>query len=191
LQAVGIILLLISIGTVVGPIGAVVIMYRDNLIEIVIPTQIVDLMNGNSSILQGNSPVINSTGNSTLDSYLPPFSADFQIDNVSRTFIVTVNFTNLFNFDLTVNEVSAEVICTQHSYPLGNVGLDGVVAATAGETAHMRLSGSWTDEARNHIHNEHPDATSIEASLINLSINVNGIVIQESGPVSIGSIPLN
>ena len=51
MQAIGIVLLLISIGTIVGPIGAVVVMYRDNLPGLVITPQIRDMMNGNSTIL--------------------------------------------------------------------------------------------------------------------------------------------
>jgi hypothetical protein len=169
LQAIGIILLLISIGTVVGPIGAVVIIYRDNLVQLVVPPQITDILNGNSTIFQGNAA---------------------QIDIASRTFTVTVNFTDTFIFDLTLNNVSAEAVCAQHNYPLGNISFNGVILISTGETAQIPVSGLWTQDAENHILTEHPDATSVDVNLVNLTINVNGIVIQQSEPVSVGSIPL-
>ena len=50
MQAIGIVLLLISVGTIVGPVGAVVIMYHNDLTQLVIPPQIKDLMNGNSNL---------------------------------------------------------------------------------------------------------------------------------------------
>ena len=55
MQAIGIVLLLISIGTIVGPIGAVVVMYRNNLPVLVFSPQIRDMMNGNSTIFSSGS----------------------------------------------------------------------------------------------------------------------------------------
>jgi len=89
-------------------------MYRDNLVQLVVPVQITDILNGNSTIFQGNTA---------------------QIDIASRTFTFTVNFTNTFIFDLTLDNVSAEAVCAQHNYPLGNISFNGTILITSGETA--------------------------------------------------------
>ena len=73
MQAIGIVLLLISIGTIVGPVGAVVVMYHNDLTQLVIPPQIRDLMNGNSTILPTNNNS-NDNGNSDLGGLMTPVS---------------------------------------------------------------------------------------------------------------------
>jgi len=41
--------MLISIGTIGGPIGVVGYEYRDNLVQMMVPTQINDIVGGNSN----------------------------------------------------------------------------------------------------------------------------------------------
>ena len=191
MQTIGIILLLISIGTIVGPVGAVVVMYRDNLAEIVVPPQISDIMNGNTSILGGGNG--NGDGSALLGSdqqILAPVYVSAQIDKVSRTFTVTVNFTNTLNYELRLNSLSAGVECSQHNYYLGTIGLNGAIAMPAGQTSQITVSGSWTQDAENHAVSEHASASSINVNLVNLTIDVNGIVIQETEPISVGDVPI-
>jgi hypothetical protein len=191
MQTIGIILLLISIGTIVGPVGAVVVMYRDNLTEIVLPPQLSDIINGNSSIFVANNNGDGSNAATSLEQQvLAPVFVGAQINNVSRTFTVTVNFTNTFNYDLTVNSISAGVECSQHNYPLGSISLNGVVAVLAGQSSQITVSGTWTQDAENHVRIEHPGAISVNVNLIDLTINVNGIVIQETEPISVGDVPI-
>jgi hypothetical protein len=186
MQAVGIILLLISIGTIVGPVGAVVVMYRDNLVQLVVPPQINDIINGNSAI----SNITQDNGKSGPGGFLTPVFVGAQIDNVSRTFTVTVNFTNTFNLNLTLNGLSAGVVCSQHNYPLGNISINGVIEVLSGETTQITVSGAWNQDAENHFTTEHAGATAIDVNLVNLTIDVNGITVQQTEPISVGSVPL-
>jgi hypothetical protein len=213
MQAIGIILMLVSIGTIVGPIGAVVVTYRDNLAQMVITPQVSEILNGNfPSAVQtnttdnggndGNNGNGNGDNGGTNDnsssgdgddgfgSLVTPVFVGSQIDNVSRTFSVTVNFTNTFGLDLTINAVSADVQCSQHGYQLGTISLANPVTINSGETTPITVSGAWTQEAENHVLTEHAGATSVDANLVNLSVNVNGIVISQAGPISVGSVPI-
>jgi hypothetical protein len=212
MQAVGIILLLISIGTVVGPIGAVVITYANNPIQMVVPPELTNVINKALNVSPqsyvGNNTNINNEGNNETvpidgdngndneignpsGSFLAPVLVGAEVDNTSRTFSVTVNFTNTFGFDLTLNEISANVVCSQHNFQLGSVGLAEPIALFSDQTAQIIVSGSWTQEAENHVQTNHAGATSIDASLINLRINVNGLTIEQPGPISVGSVPLS
>jgi hypothetical protein len=186
MQAVGIILLLISIGTTVGPVGAVVVIYRDNLVQLVVPPQINDIINSNSAI----NTITQDNGISGQGGFLTPVFVGAQIDNVSRTFAVTVNFTNTFNLNLTLNGLSAGVFCSQHNYPLGNIGINGVIEVLSGETTRITVSGAWTQVAENHFTTEHAGETAIDVNLVNLTVNVNGITVQQTEPISVGSVPL-
>jgi len=192
LQAIGVILLLISIGTVVGPVGAVVIIYRDNLSQLVIPPQIQDILNGNSSIIQDNSNS-NNNDNSTSDSgsigFITPTFVSAQIDTTSRTFTITVNVTNNFNYDLTLNALNATVETSQDQTQLATINLSNPVTIYAGQTSLVTVSGTWMQTAENYL-NDHAGATSIDVELINTTIDVNGITIQMNQPIEVGSIPL-
>jgi hypothetical protein len=196
MQIIGVILVLISVGTIVGPIGAVAFTYRDNLVQLVVPPQINDLMNGNSSIFYANTTNPDGegegigTGDSDFGGILAPVIVDTQIDNVSRTFSLTVNFTNTFNIDLTLNQFSADAISSQDNYPLGSVQLSQPVQINAGQTAQLFITGLWTQNAENYFTTQHAGSTSIDVSLVNVLIDVNGITIQQTEPVSIGSVPI-
>jgi hypothetical protein len=211
MQAIAIVLLLVSIGTIVGPIGAVVVTYRDNLVQMVITPQVSDILNGNiQSAVQNNSTDNggnNDNGNGNggndngstdngnnlsggFDSLVTPVFVGAQIDNISRTFSVTVNFTNTFGVDLILNAVSADAQCSQHGYPLGTISLANPVTINAGETSQITVSGSWTQDAENHVQTEHAEATSVDVNLVNLTVDVNGIVISQPEPISVGSIPI-
>ena len=182
MQLVGVILLLISIGTIVGPVGAVVYLNKDNLTQLIVPPEISQIINGN--IIAVND----ATG--ADQSVLAPVFVGAQINNVSRTFTVTVNFTNTFNYTLTLKDLSATVVCVDHNYPLGNISLQNITEIHPGETTQITVTGAWTQNAENHVITEHPNATSINVNLTNLTINVNDITIQQNEPISIGNIPI-
>jgi len=182
MQIVGVILLLISIGTVVGPVGAVVYLHQDNLMQLVVPPEINQIINGNVVAL--NDAV------GTDQSILAPVFVGAQINNVSRTFTVTVNFTNTFDYNFTLKGLSSTVVCADHDYALGNIGLSNIVEIHAGETAQITVTGAWTQEAENHVITEHPNATSINVNLTNLVMNVNDITIEQNEPISVGDIPI-
>jgi hypothetical protein len=193
MQAVGIILVLISIGTIVAPIGVVAYTYRDNLLQLVVPPQLDDVMNG--GIFSNNVTNINNSdlGNSTdLNSgFVAPVIVNQQIDKVARTLTLTVNFTNTFTFNLDLNQFSADVVCSQHNFQLGSVQLSNPVVIDAGQTAQLFITGAWSQDAENHFTSDHPGAASIDVKLVNITIDVNGITIQQTEPVSIGSVPIN
>ena len=101
-----------------------------------------------------------------------------------------MNFTNILGYNLTINGVSAQVVCTQHDYQLGSISIASLVSALANETTQITVSGSWTKDAENHILTQHPRATSVDVNLVELTINVNGITIQQCEPISVGYIPI-
>lgn len=223
MQAVGIILLLISIGCIVGPIGAVVIMYRDNLEGLVITPQIRDMMSGNSTILplgggnnngnnnnnqNNNNNNNNNNGNNNGNTYtndnstnnnnnsnsfgfINPVFVGAQVDAVARTFSVTVNITSDLNYDLTINSLSATVVASQDNYQLGTISLPNPVTLPAGQTTTVTVSGSWTQDAENHINTAYQGQSSVEVNLVNPVVNVNGITVTLPEFDNVASIPIS
>lgn len=201
MQAVSVILFLISIGTIVAPVGAVVVIYHNDLTHLVITPQIQDIINGNSSIIphfggQDNGNTGDNSGSgqnetSIINGLVNPVFVGAQVDTAARTCTVTVNITNSLNYDLTINSFSAELQVTSAQYPAGNVSLASPVTIPAGQTSQVTISGYWTQDAENYVTTNYPGATAVDAFLANLKIDVNGIVIELNQSVEVGNIPLN
>jgi hypothetical protein len=188
LQIVGVILLLISIGTTVGPIGAVVVMNSDDLTQVVIPPEIEDILSGDSSLL---APILSGEsgeGDFNIGLIMPKFVSS-TFDVATQTFSVTVNVTNILNYDLTLNALGATVIATQGGAELAAVHLSNPVTIPAGEWSMVTVSGTWTQAAEDYYFNN-SGASSINVTIASASIDVNGVVVQMSEPIVIGDIPL-
>lgn len=199
MKKLGIILLLISILIIVGPVGAVVVMYHNNIVQLVDPPQANSLIKANSAPLiptntasSSSSSGNSSNDNSPLAGISTPVFVGAQIDNASRTFTVTVNYTNTFNYDLTLNNFTANaVIADNNNYPLGSISLASPVTIPAGQTCEVTVSGFWTLDAQNYIAANYPGANSVNVDLVNATANVNGLTIQDNQPISVGSVPIN
>lgn len=195
MHALSVVLLLISIGTIIGPIGAVAIMYRDNLVQLVVPPQISNLINGNNNVMQDNGNNNNNNDNGNNNSggggLINPVFVGAQINSEARTFTVTVNVTNSFSYDLTLNSINATVESSQDNYQLGTISLTTPVTILTNQTSAVTVSGAWTQDAENYVLNNYGGATSIDVNLVNTTVDVNGIVIQETQPINVGNIPLN
>jgi hypothetical protein len=185
MQLVGVILMLITIGTTVGPIGAVVVMNSDDLTQVVIPPEIEDIFSGDSSLL---APILSEEDDFNIGLIMPKFVSS-TFDEAAQTFSVTVNVTNILNYDLTLNALSATVTATQGGAELATVHLSNPVTIPAGEWSMVTVSGTWTQAAEDY-YNNNSSASSINVTLASAAIDVNGIVVQMSEPIVIGDIPL-
>ena len=103
---------------------------------------------------------------------------------------MTVNVTNSFNYDLTVNSLNATVESSQDYYQLGTISLNSPVTIVADQSSLVTVSGIWTQEAVDYVQNNFPGATSINVYLANVMIDVNGITIQQTQPINVGDVPL-
>ncbi len=196
MQILSVVLVLITVGCIIGPMGGVVLMYRDNLSGLVVTPQIKNIINGNNNIQQDNSNNNNynngvNSNNDNSNGFITPTFVSAQINNEAKTFTVTVNVTNNFNYDLTLNSMTATVESSQDNYQLGTISLNAPVTIIAAQTALVTVTGTWTQDAINYVQNNYEGATSINVNLANISINVNGIIIQQTEPVNIGDIPLS
>jgi hypothetical protein len=195
MQTLSIVLVLISIGTIVGPMAGAVIIYRDNLSQLVVPPQINSLINGNnnngnnsnneSNVGSGNFGAGDGGGGFPTTTFV-----NSQINDEAKTFTVTVNVTNNFNYDLTINSLNATVESSQDHYQLGTISLDSPVIIMSNQTSLVTVSGAWTQEAADHVQNNFAGATSINVDLAYVTIDVNGIIIQQTQPINVGDIPL-
>ncbi len=175
MQVLGILLVLINVATIVGPVVGVAIVYQDNLTELVIPPELIQLLN--STVALGNQ--------ATLAQIL-----DFSIDNNTRTLTLTVGFTNPLNYTLSLNSFSGTLECAQHNFFFGVLNLESPVALPAAQTTEVNLVCIWTSDAEAHFRSAHPGATNVDLNLLDLIINVNSINLALSQPVGVPNVPV-
>jgi hypothetical protein len=175
MDKIRLLLTLITLATIVGPIAGILLVYQNNLLELVIPPEVNKIMNG-----------IFVTGN-PLE---PPVFVDSQYNVTSQTVALTFRFTNPFNFDLTINSMSADIQCDAHNFPLGHATLNNPVNIHASETTIITVVGTWTQDAINHFQTAHAGAQSIDVELVGLTINVNGINVQTNEHIKISNVPI-
>jgi hypothetical protein len=169
------ILTAITIAINVVPVAGILLLYQNNMQGLVIPP-------GINKITNGGFIMEEPLGNPTL--------VDSQYNVTSQTVTLTFQFTNPFNFDLTINSMSADVQCYDHNFPLGNAALNNPVNIRANKTATMTMLGTWTQDAINHFQKAHAGAQSIDVDLVGLIINVNGINVQTSEHIKIPNVPI-
>ena len=190
MQALSIVLVLISIGTILGPVGAVVIIYHNDLTQLVIPPQIRDILNGNSTIIPSIGQSDN--GNSDTGGLMTPVLVSATSNVAAQSFTGIFNVTNPFNYNLTLNSFSSDVEVSQDNIPAGSFSLSNPVTVNAGETSQLTITGHWTQAAQDYITNIYSaGATSVDISVSNVAININGITIQSAGTIHVGNIPMN
>jgi hypothetical protein len=175
-QFVGILLVLLNVGSIVAPVAGVAIVYQDHIQDIVIPPQLTDMINDTISV--GADP-------RTLATLV---SAEF--DNASRTATLTVDFQNPLNYTLSLNSLTAEVQCTDHGFALGTFSLAGAVELPAAVSTPVILTCSWTQNAETHFNNQHQGASTVSLSLVGLSVNFNDITVQLTETITIPDVPV-
>ncbi len=195
MDKVRLLLVLVTIGTAVGPLAGAMIIYRNNLAGLVVPPEI---QNGPfSNLVTGNAPNgspgegLNGANGSLGEGSLgPPQYVSMQSDNVSRSYTMTFNFTNPLNFDLTLNSMSANVEDAQDGFPLGPVSLSSPVHLPAGETSLITVNGTWTEEAANHLATVHAGAKTFDVDLVGLHVDMGGVNLQLSDRMTIPNVPI-
>jgi hypothetical protein len=195
MDKVRLLLVLFTIGTAVGPLAGVVVVYRNNLLGLVVPPEI---GNGSfSNLVTGNAPNGSpgegpNAANGSLGQgpFGLPQYVSMQSDPTSRSYSMTFNFTNPLNFDLTLNSMSANVEDAQDGFPLGPVSLSSPVHLVAGETSLITVNGTWTEDAANHLATVHAGAKTFDVDLVGLHVDMGGVNLQLNDRMTIPNVPI-
>jgi hypothetical protein len=192
MQVVGILLTLLSISLIVVPVGAVVVIYRDDLTGLVVPSELKGAINGDASfILNDNMKSIDgysgSDPNDLLNSFVTPTFVDAHIDESSHTFTVRVNVTNPLNYDLTLNGFSTDVQSIQ-GQTLASVNIAQPITMVSGQSTIIEVQGTWTQACDSFI-TDHWYDSSITIALANIVVDVNGVTVERSEPLTV-SLPV-
>ena len=162
MQILGLALILISVCSIVVPVAGVVIIYSDDLSQLIIPSEL--------------EKVLSETINTDESLELPVYVSS-SYDKSSRTVQAIFRFTNPFDFTIMLNILSANLECTAHYFSLGSASLINEVQINGGATEDIVINFMWTEAAEDHFLNEHADESTIEIQLMNMQLDVSGISI--------------
>jgi hypothetical protein len=184
MNKVKILLTLLSVAITVIPIITVVYIYQNNLMGLVIPPEIMNMVNGKNNSNSG------SNSSSLLNSFQAPQSVgEPQYNPETKTATFTFNFTNPLSTPITVNTLEADIVSHDDGTFLGNVSIEKALTLAPGQTADITALGKVSDEAINYFESLHPGQNYINIDFINLNVDMAGVKVQVDRQ-NVGNIPI-
>lgn len=181
----GVLLVILNVTTVLGPIAGVALVYQNNLEEMVIPPHIQDIITSGT----GNSD-INAAALFNGEALQLPQFVSTSIDSAARSVTIVLSFENPLEVDLNMKSFSAEVVCSDHSFTVGQASLTNPTTLKAKQTSKMNVVCQWTLEAENHFAASHAGSSGVDLDVIGIKIDVNGITIQSNEKYHIPNLPV-
>lgn len=171
------VLTVLSIAIIVVPIAGVVYAYRGNLVGLVLPPELESLASGNYSTSRFQPPT--PAGQPTYDP-------------ATNTFTFSFKFTNPLQNAISVENLSADVICKEYGVLLGNISVSQQVTLAPSETVAVSASGCWTQVALDHFKAYHsgPEDDDINVALENVNVYVAGVQVHIDELADAGWVPL-
>jgi len=185
MEKVRLALILITVAIVVGPPLGILLAYQNNLLGLIVPSEIEQIMNS----LDGSPEGDNQTN--PIDQINQTGPVDVQYDPATLTATITFQLQNPAPIDVTLNSLSGTVRCDDHVFPLGTASLKSPVQLTVGKPATVTVIVVLTQQGRDHIQTAHEGQATTKVSLVDSTINAGGMTIRLANPISIGEVPLS
>lgn len=186
MQIVGALLAILSITLIMAPVGAMVVIYQDNLMGLLVPPEINDLLTGNPSSFLVNDNVGSFDDGSRATAFIAPKFVSANIDNDANTFTVIVDVSNNVNYTFVLETFSTDIRTTGDNYHLVSVDLrNPPVTLNPGETSRVTIVGTWSDEAEAYLMANYAGASQISVQLVDTTISVNGVTVTLSDPIPV------
>ena len=182
-----IILILLTIAITLTPIVLEVLLYRDNLLDLIIPPEITNLANSSSN----NSNEKSIDGNSLLNPQfeLPQPVGEPQYNPETKTLSYTFNFTNPLQTPIELDKLQAGMVSHNDGVFLGNITINQPLKLGPGQTADITALGILSDDTINYLKSKATTQNSINLDFVNLNIDIAGVQIQLEKQ-NIGEIPI-
>lgn len=181
------ILLFLTIAITVTPIVIEVLLYRDNLLNLIIPPEIANLVNGKSNTSNENSIIDNNLLNPDFE--LPKPVGDPQYNPQTKTISYTFNFTNPLQTPLEIDELKAGLVSHNDDFFLGNITISKPLKLDPGQTIDITALGVLSDDALDYLRNQAATQDSINLDFVNLNVDLSGVQLQLDKQ-NIGNIPI-
>ena len=156
-------LTLLSIAIVVIPLAGAMLIYRNNLVGLVVPPELKNLGTNVSND--------NSTG---LPLQLPTLAEEPQYNQKTGAFSYPINFTNPLNSEISVDQMSAEIKFKDNNAILGNISITKPIQIAPGETGLINATGTLDPQKVSQIQAQYSEDIN-NIVLENVNIVVSGV----------------
>jgi hypothetical protein len=170
-------LTVLTIAIMVAPLLVELALYRDNLMGLIIPPEISDIMNGGGNSNGGNSAADNG-GFINSDFEMPQQVGEPQYDPATKTVSFTFSFTDPLDNPVTVDTFQAGIVSHNDGVFLGNITIDKPITLVPGETVDITALGILSDDAINYFKAHAENQQPINIDLTNLNVDVGGIIVE-------------
>jgi len=174
-------LTLLTIAIIIGPIVGVIFVERNNLIGLILPPQFSSMLSG-----VGSANSTTSQLSQFFSNIQAPQAGQLQYDSATGAFSLPFNITNPLSTQVSVNQVSAEVV-SGSNVPLGNISVSPMTIAP-GASVILDVAGNLNQNTVNQLAAQNSTASGLNVSLENVVVNVDGVVVHIN-QMNIGSIP--
>lgn len=171
---IGLILFLISIIILLGPILIGILIYRENLVALVLPTE--ETMKNLEDTFQN----LEETASFNYKDHEPVGS-----DSLRVRFTIS----NPYAIDLTVQSVSAKAYCHDHNKYIGSVqGENMPLQIPAKSSRILNLIISYSSEGKADINAYHRGVNNLYLDLKDMQLKIQGIEITSGEVIQIGPL---
>ena len=186
-------LTLLTIAIMVAPFAYVIIAYRDNLIDLVLPPQLSNIgqslgqSSGENPSSSSTSP-INITGS---DFQVPQIVGTPQYNPTTGDFSLAINATNPLSNKISVEQLSVQIESKDGSGLVGNISIPQSINIQPGESGIINVEGVIPQQLYNQINGQNTGNIDFNNIVLkNLDVTVGGIKvhIDQVDPDSIQSI---
>ena len=182
-----IILLFLTIAITITPIVIEVLLYRDNLLDLIIPPEIANIVNNKNN--NSNEKSINGNNLLNPDFELPKPIGDPQYNPQTKTISYTFNFTNPLQTPLEIDELQAGLVSHNDGFFLGNITINKPLKLDPGQTIDITALGILSDDAIDYLKVQSATQNSINLDFVNLNVDLSGVQLQLDKQ-NIGNIPI-
>ena len=192
MEKVKLALTILSVAIIVVPLLVEVYAYQNNIVGLVLPPQINNLLNGgsnsNNSDSNDSGAVVGQTNQLTQvlpNLQLPQPAGQPTYNPATGAFTYPFNFTNPLKSDISVDHLSAQVV-GDNGTPLGNVTISPVDIA-AGASVTLNATGNLSQSAIAQLESQYQSGT-LNVSLRNVNVDVGGVNVTIDRINDIGQI---
>jgi len=172
----------LSIAIIVGPLAGLLIVYRDNVVGLILPPQVKSMVTGG-----GSSGSLLSTLSQDLSNFSPQSGGQLQYNPDTGAISYPFNFTNPLNTQISFEQMSAEVV-GGNNVSLGNLSTQPTIIAP-GANAILDLTGNLNKSTVSQLAAQNQGASSLNISLENVNVDVGGVKVHVNQISNFGSIP--
>jgi len=181
MNKVKIALALLSIAIVVGPLAGLFLVYRDNLIGLILPPQVKNILSGGGSSGSKLSQLSQDLSNFTS----AQSGSHLQYNSATGAFSYPLNFTNPLTTQLSISQLSAEVV-SGNNVTLGNVSIQPI-NIDPGANAIINATGNLDQNEVKQLEAQYQSG-NLNVSLENVTMSVGGISVRINQINNVGSI---